>query len=82
MTLAGGELRLAVLNRRETDFGAPTIEDMRLPLLGMLLIVAGSQVILGSPAQPGRVSGESEDAVTKRARPADSGRQRPAHRIR
>jgi glycosyltransferase involved in cell wall biosynthesis len=66
MTLAGiGSFVLAVLNWRETDFGALTTEDMRLPLLGMLLIVAGSQVILGSFLLSLTRIGESEDGVTK-----------------
>jgi glycosyltransferase involved in cell wall biosynthesis len=66
MTLAGiGSFVLAVLNWRETDFGALTTEDMRLPLLGMLLIVAGSQVILGSFLLSLTRIGEGEDAATK-----------------
>jgi glycosyltransferase involved in cell wall biosynthesis len=66
MTLAGiGSFVLAVLNWRETDFGALTTEDMRLPLLGMLLIVAGSQVILGSFLLSLTRIGEGEEAVTK-----------------
>jgi glycosyltransferase involved in cell wall biosynthesis len=64
MTLAGiGSFLLAVLNWRETDFGALTTEDMRLPLLGMLLIVAGSQVILGSFLLSLTRIGEGEEAV-------------------
>lgn len=39
---------LAVLNWGETDFGPLSTSDMRLPLLGMLLIVAGSQTVLVS----------------------------------
>jgi glycosyltransferase involved in cell wall biosynthesis len=66
MTLAGiGSFVLAVLNWRETDFGALTTEDMRLPLLGMLLIVAGSQVILGSFLLSLTRIGEGEEAVAK-----------------
>jgi glycosyltransferase involved in cell wall biosynthesis len=66
MTLAGiGSFVLAVLNWRETDFGALTTEDMRLPLVGMLLIVAGSQVILGSFLLSLTRIGEGEDAATK-----------------
>jgi glycosyltransferase involved in cell wall biosynthesis len=66
MTLAGiGSFVLAVLNWRETDFGALTTEDMRLPLLGMLLIVAGSQVILGSFLLSLTRIGESEEGVAK-----------------
>jgi glycosyltransferase involved in cell wall biosynthesis len=66
MTLAGiGSFVLAVLNWRETDFGALTTEDMRLPLLGMLLIVAGSQVILGSFLLSLTRIGEGEDGVAK-----------------
>jgi glycosyltransferase involved in cell wall biosynthesis len=66
MTLAGiGSFVLAVLNWRQTDFGALTTEDMRLPLLGMLLIVAGSQVILGSFLLSLTRIGEGEEAVTK-----------------
>jgi Glycosyl transferase family 2 len=66
LTLAGvGSFVLAVLNWRETDFGALTTEDMRLPLLGMLLIVAGSQVILGSFLLSLTRIGEGEEAVTK-----------------
>jgi Glycosyl transferase family 2 len=66
MTLAGiGSFVLAVLNWRETDFGALTTEDMRLPLLGMLLIVAGSQVILGSFLLSLTRIGEGEDGVEK-----------------
>ena len=66
MTVAGiGSFVLAVLNWRETDFGALTTEDMRLPLLGMLLIVAGSQVILGSFLLSLTRIGEGEDAVAK-----------------
>jgi hypothetical protein len=38
---------------------------MRLPLLGMLLIVAGSQVILGSFLLSLTRIGESEDGVAK-----------------
>ena len=49
MALCGaGSFLLAVLNWQETDFGVLTTTDMRLPLLGMLLIVAGSQVVLVS----------------------------------
>jgi glycosyltransferase involved in cell wall biosynthesis len=66
MTLAGiGSFVVAVLNWRETDFGVLTTEDMRLPLLGMLLIVAGSQVILGSFLLSLTRIGEGEDAVAK-----------------
>jgi glycosyltransferase involved in cell wall biosynthesis len=66
MTLAGiGSFAVAVLNWRETDFGVLTTEDMRLPLLGMLLIVAGSQVILGSFLLSLTRIGEGEDAVAK-----------------
>jgi glycosyltransferase involved in cell wall biosynthesis len=66
MTLAGiGSFVVAVLNWRETDFGVLTTEDMRLPLLGMLLIVAGSQVILGSFLLSLTRIGEAEDAVAK-----------------
>ena len=39
---------VAVLNWGETDFGPLSTSDMRLPLLGMLLIVAGSQTVLVS----------------------------------
>jgi glycosyltransferase involved in cell wall biosynthesis len=67
MTVAGiGSFVVAVLNWRETDFGVLTTEDMRLPLLGMLLIVAGSQVILGSFLLSLTRIGETEDAVAKR----------------
>jgi glycosyltransferase involved in cell wall biosynthesis len=66
MTVAGiGSFVVAVLNWRETDFGVLTTEDMRLPLLGMLLIVAGSQVILGSFLLSLTRIGEGEDAVAK-----------------
>ena len=66
MTVAGiGSFVVAVLNWRETDFGVLTTEDMRLPLLGMLLIVAGSQVILGSFLLSLTRIGETEDAVAK-----------------
>jgi glycosyltransferase involved in cell wall biosynthesis len=66
MTLAGiGSFVVAVLNWRETDFGVLTTEDMRLPLLGMLLIVAGSQVILGSFLLSLTRIGEGEDAVAE-----------------
>jgi hypothetical protein len=66
MTVAGiGSFVVAVLNWRETDFGVLTTEDMRLPLLGMLLIVAGSQVILGSFLLSLTRIGEAEDAVAK-----------------
>ena len=46
--LGAGSFLLAVLNWQETDFGVLSTTDMRLPLLGMLLIVAGSQVVLVS----------------------------------
>jgi hypothetical protein len=66
MTLAGiGSFVVAVLNWRETDFGVLTTEDMRLPLLGMLLIVAGSQVILGSFLLSLTRIGEGEVAVAE-----------------
>ena len=66
MSLVGiGSFAVAVLNWRETDFGVLTTEDMRLPLLGMLLIVAGSQVVLGSFLLSLTRIGEGEDAVAK-----------------
>lgn len=39
---------LAVARWQQTDFGRLTTADMRLPLLGMLLVVAGAQVTLTS----------------------------------
>ena len=38
----------AFLHWSGTDFGGLTTDDMRLPLLGMLLVVAGAQVVLVS----------------------------------
>jgi hypothetical protein len=39
---------VAVLRWRQTGFGELATDDMRLPLLGMLLIVAGAQLVLVS----------------------------------
>jgi hypothetical protein len=39
---------VAVGRWQQTDFGSLTTTDMRLPLLGMMLIVAGAQIMLAS----------------------------------
>ncbi len=39
---------IAVARWQQTDFGRLTTTDMRLPLAGMLLVVAGAQVVLVS----------------------------------
>jgi hypothetical protein len=39
---------VAVLRWRQTGFGELATDDMRLPLLGMLLVVAGAQLVLVS----------------------------------
>jgi hypothetical protein len=49
MSVAGvASFVIAVVNWGGTDFGRLTTTDMRLPLVGMLLIVAASQVVLVS----------------------------------
>lgn len=53
---------IAVINWSETDFGGLTTSDMRLPLSGMLLIVAGSQISLVSFLLSLTRIGESEEA--------------------
>ena len=47
---AGGiaSFAVAVARWQQTDFGQLTTADMRLPLLGMLLVVAGAQVVFVS----------------------------------
>jgi hypothetical protein len=62
--VGGGSFVLAVLNWQETEFGALTTSDMRLPLLGMLLIVAGSQVVLVSFLLSLTRIGESVETAT------------------
>jgi Glycosyl transferase family 2 len=49
--MGGGGLAcfaVAVARWQQTDFGQLTTADMRLPLLGMLLVVAGAQVVFVS----------------------------------
>ncbi|HET8620063.1 MAG TPA: glycosyltransferase family 2 protein [Acidimicrobiales bacterium] len=49
MTLGGGVCFVAAVVRwSDTDFGRLATDDMRLPLLGLLLVVAGAQVVLVS----------------------------------
>lgn len=62
---------IAVINWSETDFGGLTTSDMRLPLSGMLLIVAGSQISLVSFLLSLTRIGESEEvAVSPGTTPA------------
>ena len=62
---------IAVINWSETDFGGLTTRDMRLPLSGMLLIVAGSQISLVSFLLSLTRIGESEEvAVSPGTTPA------------
>lgn len=44
LMVAGG----AAVHWSRTDFGRLTTDDMRLPLAGMLLVVAGTQVVMVS----------------------------------